>query len=133
MKIKKGSSVWQLATLNGKIPLSTNFCAVFWVCVSSLAAVILAVGLGSYFVGDLLANIMAFCISGMNTPIGFPLLFVLIQIVAALVTAIFAGVGASAVVGWEAAEGVIKKSGDSFIGVAYRSCKDKYCPTVELD
>ena len=128
MKIKKGGSIWKLATVFGNIPLSANFCAVFWTCLATLLATTLIALLGGYFLGDFLASFYVFLTTGevygvTGVVIFFSIVATIIIIGAHLLSFISSKSG-------EVYE-KIKLSEDNFISTAYRSWKDKYCPTVE--
>tara|TARA_R110000772_G_C12927652_1_gene399289 strand:- start:41 stop:457 length:417 start_codon:yes stop_codon:yes gene_type:complete len=134
MNIKKNGSVWLLATLGGKLPLLTNFCHVFWLCVLSLTALTAVIGLGGWFLGDLIASTIVWIqtgeLYGMAEVIG---LLVCIALLGATLAALMYGTGyvlkALGIIVKTTAK-TLTPSSDSFINTTYRSWKDKYCPTV---
>tara|TARA_R110000744_G_scaffold103210_2_gene197995 strand:+ start:2928 stop:3344 length:417 start_codon:yes stop_codon:yes gene_type:complete len=134
MNIKKNGSVWLLATFGGKLPLLTNFCHVFWLCVLSLTTLTAVIGLGGWFLGDLIASTIVWIQTGglYGAAQGIVVL-VCIALLAATLTTLIYGTGYVL-----KALGMVVKtttktltpSSDSFINTTYRSWKDKYYPTV---
>tara|TARA_R110000851_G_scaffold8429_3_gene32363 strand:- start:464 stop:880 length:417 start_codon:yes stop_codon:yes gene_type:complete len=134
MNIKKNGSIWLLATFGGKLPLLTNFCHVFWLCVLSLTTLTAAIGLGGWAVGDLIASTIVYIQTG--ELLGAALAVVAFVIVALLAVCLGLIIWTT---GWLLRQlGVVVKgvskavtpSSNSFINTTYRSWKDKYCPTI---
>ena len=131
MNIKKNGSVWLLATFGGKLPLLTNFCHVFWLCVLSLISLTAVIGLVGWFVGDLIAALVVWFETGVLLGSAELVVFItcFVVVIAAASFAIAYLIRALGSAGVKIIKAVAPSS-DSFINTTYRSWKDKYCPTV---
>lgn len=129
MKINKGSSVWQLATGWGIKQLPTNFCDLLKSMFISTILCSFSVFAVSAILGTILGNVVAFIVTGVFVPtaglLKVPIILGLISIIAFILF-----VSTALVKGTSVALDSIK---DSFVGTAYSSWKEKYCPIVELD
>ena len=132
MKIKQNGSIWQLATINGGIPLSTNFCHVFWTSLLSLVFITVVVCVVGAYLGSILSNIAALVFLT-GAPIDDALGVTLTGLV--LVTAVYStywiGVGVGASFNW--LKPYVKPNEDGFVYNSYKSIKENYCPIVELE
>ena len=125
MNVKKNTSIWKLATLWDSMSLPRDFCSLCRALIGHLLIVAGAILIGAGFLGSLFGNLAGWAISGVFL-MTFPVLFLLILAIMILAAVLVAG----AILGTKEIQrsSVIQ---NSFIGTAYSSWKDKYCPMVE--
>lgn len=129
IKIKKGGSIHQLATLFDRDGLPNNLCSLFWTCLFNLGIISLLCCLVGLILGDLLGGLAGllmtqtfqwtFCfaiIAGVST-------VMLAFLAVALVVTLFTRVD-------EDSNDPVSKTIYN-IKFAYKSWKDKFCPLVE--
>lgn len=129
MKIKRGSSIWQLATCWGSNKMSSNFWILVGESILSLMIVAFTATITSIFLAHILAGLAGFLVTGIFM---WTMPLVLLAVILSLITVV---IGVLLVLG--SVQRAFKALGDnkkwkrSFLVVAYRFWKDKCCPIVE--
>lgn len=119
--------MWQLATVYGAVPLSTNFCHVFWISVLTTIVTILACFVSGWFLGDLVASaIVSFQYGELVGMFAAAVILVCLWVGLYAVLFVLTLLGAGA----DKTAEVLRPKPGGFIDTTYRSWKDKYCPTV---